>query len=126
MKTLKLSVVIVVLTCMAISCAVIGRDKDYRPFDDRVLAQVVPGKTTAEEITKLFGAPSQVVKLSTGNAYIYTRSISKTTGLWFAIITFVSLDKQYDQIVFFLNNTDIVTHFGKSLHAGEAAYGLPF
>ena len=64
------------------SCAVIGRSKDFRPFDESTLKGVTPGKTTAQEVTELFGAPSQVVKLSNGNAYVYERSLSKATGLW--------------------------------------------
>jgi hypothetical protein len=107
-------------------CAVFGRSKDFKPFDQTLLPQVVPGRTSSQEITKMFGAPNQVVKLSNGNAYIYVRTLNKSTGLWFVLFTFIDMDSQQDRIVFFFNNNDILTNFGNSLNAAEAAYGLPF
>jgi hypothetical protein len=107
-------------------CAVIGRGKDYRSFDEQGLAQIEPGQTTAMEVTKIFGAPSQIVKLTNGNAYIYNRSLSKATGLWLILVTFVNYDTQYDRMVFFFNPNDVVTHYGSSFKADTAAYGTPF
>ncbi len=107
-------------------CAVFGRSKDFKPFDQNLLKQVVPGQTTSQEITKIFGAPNQVVKLSNGNAYIYVRTLNKSTGFWVVLFTFIDMDSQQDRIVFFFNNNDIVTHYGNSLNAAEAAHGLPF
>jgi outer membrane protein assembly factor BamE (lipoprotein component of BamABCDE complex) len=107
-------------------CAVIGRGKDHRPFDEQGLAQLKPGQTTTLEVTKIFGAPTQVVKLSNGNAYLYNRSLSKATGLWLALVTFVNYDTQYDRLVFFFNQNDVLTHYGSSFKADTAAYGTPF
>lgn len=118
--------IMVLFTVFVSGCAVFGRSKDFKPFDQNLLSQVVPGRTTSQEITKSFGAPNQVVKLSNGNAYIYTRTLNKSTGLWVVLFTFIDMDSQQDRIVFFLNNNDIVTHYGNSLNAAESAYGLPF
>jgi hypothetical protein len=107
------------------SCAVIGRSKDFRPFDESVLKKVTPGKTTAQEVTELFGAPSQVVKLSNGNAYVYERSLSKATGLWLVILTFANFDIQHDRIVFFINKDDVVSHYGSSFKTEAASYEMP-
>ena len=107
------------------SCAVIGRSKDFRPFEESALKNVTPGKTTAHEVTELFGAPSQVVKLSNGNAYVYSRSLSKATGLWLVILTFANFDIQHDRIVFFINGDDVVTHYGSSFKAETASYDMP-
>ena len=113
------------MICLS-GCAVLGRGKDYRPFDEQGLAQIKPGQTTAMEVTKIFGAPSQIVKLSNGNAYIYNRSLSKATGLWLVLVTFVNYDTQYDRMVFFIDQNDVVTHYGSSFKADTAAYGTPF
>jgi len=127
MKKGGLLLVVVLLAAALINgCAVFGRTKDFKPFDQQLLNQVVPGKTTAQEVTKLFGAPNQVIKLSNGNAYLYNRNISKSAGLWLVVVTFVNMDTQHDRLVFFLNNNDIVTNFGRSLDAADAAYGMPF
>jgi hypothetical protein len=110
----------------ASGCAMIGRDRDFRAFDPKALNSLVPGKTTAGQVTQIFGAPTQVVKLSNGNAYMYTRSTSKGTVVYLILVTFANYDRQYDQIVFFFDKNDILTHFGSSLNAAQAAYGMPF
>ena len=115
-----------VLCLVLAGCAVFGRDKNLHPYDPAALTQIVPGKSTADDVTRLFGPPTQVVKLTGGNAYVYSRSLSKGTGLWLVFVTLVNYDTQYDQVVFFLNPQNVVTHCGSALRSGDAAYGLPF
>jgi hypothetical protein len=126
MRRACLIISILLLISFGNSCAIIGRGQNFRPFDEAALTQVTPGKTTASEVTILFGAPSQIVKLSNGNAYVYERSINKVTGLWLVILTFGNFDTQYDRIVFFINKADIVTHYGSSFKTGTASYEMPF
>jgi len=126
MKRLILMVLAGGILFQAGGCAVIGRDKDYRSFDAQGLSQIVPGKTSAADTARLFGAPTEVVKLSNGNAYLYSRSVAKATGLWLVFVTFANYDRQYDQLVFFFDANNILTHYGSSLHSGEASYGMPF
>ncbi len=125
MRKILVSAIILVLITAA-GCAGIGRDRDFRPFDPKALTSVVPGKTTAGQVTQLFGAPTQVVKLSNGNAYMYTRSTGKGTVVWLVLITFVNFDKKYDQVVFFFDKNDVLTHYGITLNAAESACGMPF
>ena len=126
MRRASLIISILLLMSCGNSCAVIGRGKNFRPFDQNTLTQVMPGKTTASEVTKLFGAPSQIVKLSNGNAYVFERSVDKVTGLWLVVLTFGNFDTQYDRIVFFINKDDVVTHYGSSFQTGTASYAMPF
>ena len=107
-------------------CAIFGRGKEFKPFDENSLKEVTAGKTTAAEVTQLFGPPNQIVRLSNGNAYIYERSIQKATGLWLILLSFGNWDRQYDRMVFFINNEDVVTHIGSSFKAETASYGMPF
>jgi len=108
------------------SCAGWTKRKYYHPFDTSGLDKLTPGKSKAAEVTEMLGAPSSIVKLSNGNAYIYRRSLSKGTGLWLVILTFGNYDKHYDQIVIFFDKKNIMTHYGVTLDAHKAAYGLPF
>ncbi len=117
---------LILMILFAAGCAAVGRTRDFRPIEPSSLSRVTPGVTTGAEVIRLFGPPSQIVRLSNGNAYLYSSKLSKTTGLWLAIITFVNMDTRQDQVVFFLNSQDVVTHHGASFHAGEASYGLPF
>lgn len=107
-------------------CAVFGKGKDFKPFDQAALQQVTPGATTAADVTRLFGPPAKIVKLSNGNAYMYERSTEKLTGLWLVVVTFANWDTQHDRVVFFLNGQDVVTHVGSSFTAEAASYGMPF
>ena len=126
MKTRYISMGLLIIVVLLSGCAVMGRGKDFRPFDEQALTQIEPGQTTAAEVTKLFGAPSQIVKLSNGNAYVYERSLSKATGLWLIVLTLANYDTQHDRIVFFINRNDVVTHYGSSFKMDTAAYGMPF
>lgn len=126
MRQLRIAMLLMMILGMASGCAVIGRGKDFRPIEEKTLTQVTPGKTTAADIMRLFGPPSQIVKLSNGNAYIYNRSLSKATGLWFVVVTFANYDTQHDRIVFFLNHQDLVTHYGSSFKSDTSSYGMPF
>ena len=118
--------VVLLMIVTGSGCAVIGRGKDFRPIEEKTLAHVEPGKTTASDVMKFFGPPSQIVKLSNGNAYIYDRSLSKATGLWLIVVTFANYDTQHDRIVFFINNQDLVTHYGSSFKSDTSTYGMPF
>jgi hypothetical protein len=125
-KQLRYTVIVLIIMSLCSGCALFGKNKEFQPFDVSALDNIAPGKSTATDITALFGAPTEVVKMSNGNAYIYKRSISKGTGVWLILVSFGNFERQHDQIVFFFNNKDILTHFGKSLHAEKASYGFPF
>ena len=126
MKRALRIMILLLVVFVAAGCAVIGRGRDFRPIEENTLSQVTPGKTTAADVVKLFGPPTQIVKLSNGNAYVYDRSLSKATGMWLVLVTFANYDTQYDRIVFFININDIVTHYGSSFKSNAAAYGMPF
>ncbi len=117
---------ILMMAAICSSCAVFGRSKNFVPFDENALKQVTTGKTSASEVTQLFGPPNKIVKLSNGNAYVYERSLEKSTGLWLVVLTFVNFDTQYDRIVFFINHDDVVTHIGSSFNSEKASYAMPF
>jgi hypothetical protein len=107
-------------------CCILGKNIENQEIDAKKLASITINHTTASEIGELFGAPNQVIKLSNGNAYIYRHSVAKATVVWLMFVSMGNYDKQYDQIVFFFDNNNILTHYGSSFEVGEASYGLPF
>ena len=126
MQRLRFTVIVFVIFAFSSGCLVIGKNKEYQPFDSGELEKLVPGTTTAAEVSELLGAPSQVVEMSNGNAYIYKRSLAKGTALWLLVVSFGNYEKQYDQVVLFFDENDIMTHYGVSLNANKASYGFPF
>lgn len=125
MKSLICGILLLFMFCSG-GCAVVGKNKEYQPFDTSSLDRLVVGRSTAREVAEIFGAPTQVVKMSNGNAYLYQRGLGKGTALWLLFVSFGNYDKQYDRMVFFFDNQDSLTHYGVSLHANDASYGLPF
>ena len=113
------------ITTLLSGCLVIGKNKEFQPFDSTELGQLVPGQTDATEVTEIFGAPSKVVELANGNAYVYKRTVTKGTICWLVLLTLGNADKQHDRLVFFFDSEDILTHYGLSLDADKAKYGLP-
>ena len=126
MKRLREPLYVLLLVFFLQSCAGWAKNMEYHPFDAAKLDKLTVGKSTAAQVTEMLGPPSNIVKLSNGNAYIYRRSLSKGTGLWLLIVSFGNYDKHYDQIVIFFDTKNIMTHYGITLDAHKAAYGLPF
>ena len=123
-STFRVLAALLVATLLS-GCVVIGKNKQFQPFDSTKLDSLVPGQTKAAEVTEIFGAPSEVVELSNGNAYIYKRTVTKGTVCWLVLLTFGNADKQHDQLVFFFDRSDTLTHYGLSLDADKAKYGFP-
>jgi len=117
--------VVLLITIFLSGCVVLGKNKQFQPFDSTELDKLVPGKAKAAEVTEIFGAPSEVVELANGNAYIYKRTVTKGTMCWLILITFGNAEKQHDQLVFFFDLNDTLTHYGLSLDADKAKYGFP-
>ena len=125
MRFIRYIAIIFMITTLLSGCLVIGKNKEFQPFDSTELDKLVPGQTKASEVTEIFGSPTRVVKLANGNAYIYQRTITKGTMLWLILVTVGNAEKQHDRLVFFFDLADTLTHYGVSLDAAEAAYGLP-
>lgn len=120
-----INLLLITLALLA-GCVVMGKNKEYHVLDASGLSKIETGETTASEVTEIFGAPTQVVKMSNGNAYIYKHSLTKATGVSLLVLSFGNYETQYDQMVFFFDMDDVLTHYGVSLKAKEASYGLPF
>ena len=125
MRLIRYIATILMITTLLSGCMVFGKNKEFRPFDSTELDKLVPGQTEATEVTEIFGAPSKVVELANGNAYVYKRTVTKGTICWLVLLTFGNVEKQHDQLVFFFDLEDTLTHYGLSLDAEKAKYGLP-
>ncbi len=125
MRLIRYIAIILIITTVLSGCLVIGKNKEYQSFDSTELDKLVPGQTKATEVTEIFGAPSKVVELANGNAYVYKRTVTKGTICWLVLLTFGNAEKQHDQLVFFFDLEDTLTHYGLSLDADKVRYGFP-
>ena len=118
--------IFLVILILCTGCVVLGKNTEYQRLDPALLEPLVSGQSKAADVCKVLGAPSQVVELSNGNAYVYRRSVTKGTGVWLVLVSFVNGEEQHDRVVFFFDKNDLLTHYGVSLDAGKASYGFPF
>ena len=123
---MKLRCYVIVMTILLVApltvgCCVLGKNVEGQKIDASGLDKLAANKTTATEIGDIFGAPTQVVKLSNGNAYIYRRSVAKATAVWLLFVSMGRNDKQYEQIVFFVDNNDMLTHNAANIHRSRKA-----
>jgi len=118
--------IVLLILVLCSGCVVLGKNTEFQPLDPGLLEPLVPGQSRAADVCKVLGAPSQVVELSNGNAYVYRRSVTKGTGVWLVLVSFVNGEEQHDRVVFFFDKNDLLTHYGVTLNAGKASYGFPF
>ena len=122
---------LVVFICITVAlfavsgCMILGKNKEHKSFDSENIDQLKPGETSASDVLKLLGAPTEVVKLSNGNAYIFKRVQSKGTGLILFVVNMGYTNTHYDQLVCFFDEQNILTHYGLTMDAENAHYGLP-
>jgi len=104
----------------------VGRFTENEPLDEDLLAGLEPGRTTAGEVTNLFGPPSRVVELDVRSAYLYEFAESKSAGLILLLVNFVNSDQRFDRIWFFFDSRDVLTHYGTRLSAHRSRFAMPW
>lgn len=92
-----------------------------KPFD-----QLVPGTTTAAQVTELFGAPNEVIQLGTRSAYRYDSTVVKNAGFSIIVVTFINADSRSDRVWMFFDSKDVLTHYGKTLDARDTEHAMPW
>lgn len=73
------------------------------------------GKTTQNEIIKLFGPPSQIIDLDSGSVFYYLLQEKRGKGAFLLIYNFKSERVNYDRAIFFFNNDGVLTDYGFSV-----------
>lgn len=96
------------------------------PLRAPVIEGLVPGTTTASEVTALLGAPNEVVQLGQRSAYRYDFTNTKRAGLTFIVITFLNEDTRSDRIWLFFDAKDVLTHSGATFQGAGTEYSMPW
>jgi hypothetical protein len=95
------------------------------PLEPTAVAALQPGTSTADDVTRLLGAPTEVVQLGRRSAWRYEYVMTKRAGLFLLVFTTLGTDTQVDRVWIFLNEQDTVTHVGSTFDSNEAEYALP-
>ena len=81
-------------------------------------------KGTADDVTRLLGAPNQVVELGTGSAWLYQAQQGKQMGLWLVAFGAFGQDTRSDRCWVFLDEAGRLTHIGSTLAYDQAEYRI--
>ena len=104
----------------------ISRDSLNRPLRDEVAAELVPGQTTAKDVTDKLGAPNEVVQLGQRTAYRYDFTNTKRAGFTVILVTFLNEDTRSDRIWLFFDAKDVLTHTGATFQGEDTEYAMPW
>lgn len=106
----KLGIVLCLLLCVALSGCMFGRNKiNVEEFHVKA-GQIVPGKTTANEVLDIIGSPpNAILQLGKGErAYVYTFGDAKTGGLNLIVFNTRKTNTGIDSAYFFLDENDVI------------------
>jgi len=103
----------------------IGESSVHHPFSPERVAELRPGQTTAQEVADLLGAPTQVVELGSGSAWLYEHAVAKDMVIWLLVVALRGNETQSDRVWVFFDANGKLTHAAASFEAGDASYAIP-
>ena len=109
---------------LATPACYMGQATVDEPLDATAIAQLQPGQSTADDVTRLLGAPNQVVEIGNGSAWLYQAQRGKQMGMWLLIFGAFGQDTRSDRCWVFFDEGGHLTHVGATLSADEAEYHL--
>jgi hypothetical protein len=120
----------IVWIAVAVSCSLqscfMSKGSLNEPLREHAVEGLVPGTTTASEVTARLGAPNEVVQLGQRTAYRYDFTNKKTAGFTLIVVTFLNEDTRSDRIWFFFDAKDVLTHAGATFEGDETEYSMPW
>ena len=116
--------------CLLSSSCVLANTTDGVDIPPDPLEQIVPGKSTRADVTRLLGPPDEIVysnrKLDPlfEQAYRYRRRKTKQTALFLLLFSTFRSDTRYDQVMVFFDEDGVVEHVGIDLAREDTKYEL--
>lgn len=116
---------LVVAAALLLPGCYLDRSTTNVPLEPAAVAQLTPGTSTADDVTRLLGAPVEVVQLGRRSAWRYEYVLTKRAGLFLVLFGTRGTDTQADRVWVFLDEQDRVSHVGSTFDSREAEYALP-
>ena len=112
------------LSTLCTGCFV-SRSAANPPIAPEAVAQITPGRSTADDVTRILGAPNEVVQLGRRSAWRYEHTVEKQSALFLVLLGLRGVDTQADRVWIFFDEADNVIHVGTMFQASEAEYDVP-
>jgi len=108
------------------SSCFVSRETMNTPLSPDLVSQLVPGETTALQVSELLGAPSEVVQLGFRSAWRYDYARAKRAGFSIIILSFMDNDARSDRVWVFFDEDDLLTNVGSTFEAEGAQWQMPW
>ncbi len=99
---------------------------DGSSWSRETVAKIEVGKTTRAQVLEWLGPPRQLLRLTEGEALVYSCSLEKSTGFSIIVASTWRNDKQYDAVTVIVNRDGIVTAVGSRFDRDKSAHGMPW
>lgn len=103
----------------------LGETTVHHPFPPEKVGALEPGSTTAQEVADALGAPTRVVELGDGSAWLYEHVVTKDAALWLLLIALRGNETHTDRVWVFFDARGVLTHAAASFEAAQAEYAIP-
>lgn len=113
------------LVVFPLSSCFVSRSTANPDFAPEAVAQITPGQSNAEDVTRLLGAPNEVVQLGRRSAWKFEHTVEKQAALWLILLGLRGVDTQVDRVWVFFDEEGNVIHIGSLFEASEAEYDVP-
>jgi len=115
-----------ILALLLLPSCFVSRSMINEPLRKAEIDRLVPGTTTAAEVTAILGAPNEVIQLGSRTAYRYDFSEQKRAGFTLIVVTVLNEDLRTDRVWLFFDKDDLLTHMGSTLQAADTRYAMPW
>lgn len=117
---------IAAVLCTSLSGCFIARTTTNEPLREQRIGELIPGRTTAREVTERLGAPNEVVQLGHRTAYRYDFTNTKRAGFTVIVLSLLNEDTRSDRLWLFFDEKDVLTHAGKTFEGAKTEYAMPW
>lgn len=113
------------LAVLPLSSCFVSRSTANPVFAPEAVAEIRPGESTAADVTRLLGAPNEVVQLGRRSAWKFEHTVEKQAAVFLVLLGLRGVDTQVDRVWVFFDEEGKVIHIGSLFQAGEAEYDVP-
>jgi hypothetical protein len=118
-------IVATAVACLASGCF-ISRDRANEPLQKARIDALAVGTSTATDVARELGAPTEVVQLGRRSAWRYDYTATKRAGFTLLVVTFLNTDQRSDRAWLFFDEGGVLRHVGTTLDAADAEYAMPW
>ncbi len=102
-----------------------SRSRTNPELSPELASQIIPNQSTAGDVTRVLGAPNEVVQLGLRTAWRYEHTVEKQSAAFLVFLGLRGVDTQSDRVWVFFDTDGNVTNVGTQFQASEAEYDVP-